>query len=241
MLRGEFLVSLSQSAQRFDGLVEQTIATLSEQERSDFTTLLQKKSDVLRHYVMHFEALSEEQALQVLRTSSLTSRFARKIVASNSQESLSAAVKSVRASFVDPRVTLEMFSRLNGAPKETLADFASEFVHFVDPERYALVSRWVWNPARGTGALAPVFGSSGKSIGFSEMNSALLRLRERLRQAGYGSPFALDIVCAMAYASMVIGINQGAMSSGGFEALFPSVSVTALVILGLRRIARANT
>jgi hypothetical protein len=234
-------VSISQSAQRFDGLVEQTIATLSDREKSGFTTLLHKKSEILRHYATAFEVLNEEQCAQVFGASSLTSRFAHRIVALNKQDALSASIKSVRASFVDPRVTLEMFSRLDGAPKETLIDFASEFVHFVAPERFALVSRWVWNPARGTGALSPVFGTGIVSMGFLEMNSALLGLRERLSVLGYGSPFDLDIVCAMAYAGMVIGTNQGSMSSGGFEALFPNVSVTALIILGLRRIARANT
>lgn len=49
---------------------------------------------------------------------------------------------------------------LDGLPLNTRNDLASELLHFTDPERYWLWTRWMWDPKAKTGALPLVASAS---------------------------------------------------------------------------------
>ena len=86
-------------------------------------------------------------------------------------------------------------------------DFAAECLHFTDPERYPLMTRWVWDAATGTGALRElVAGSDGMPvlpIGADMESFAASRnwLTEQLAAQGCyrDLPYVADLVLAQTY------------------------------------------
>ncbi|MEM3851983.1 MAG: hypothetical protein QXP70_03185, partial [Methanomassiliicoccales archaeon] len=77
------------------------------------------------------------------------------------------------------------FLALSGAPAEVLADAACETMHFLNPERYCLASRWVWNPERGTGALRGVIIADRRPFNFEERQKVLWNVIAAMRDGGY--------------------------------------------------------
>ncbi|MBX8634992.1 MAG: hypothetical protein KIY09_00940, partial [Thermoplasmata archaeon] len=50
----------------------------------------------------------------------------------------------------------------------------------------------------------------------------------------------IDLMSALYYSQDVIGAKDNSMNAGGMEALFPNHGVISTMILGIRRIHRAN-
>ena len=112
-------------------------------------------------------------------------------------------------------------------------DLAAELLHFRDPVRYPLMTRWVWDSGTGTGALRELIRGNDtlREIpldGAPETyEAARVWLAGRLREEGYYKELALpiDLVLAQAYADYVeimakgVGMLAAELGTSGTHAM----------------------
>jgi hypothetical protein len=91
-------------------------------------------------------------------------------------------------------------------------DLAAELLHYGDPERYPLMSRWVWDARTNTGVLREIWHAENVDqirIEIADGYATFLKLREELAQylAANGVYrdvlFYVDILCAQIYAEYI--------------------------------------
>lgn len=91
-------------------------------------------------------------------------------------------------------------------------DLAAELLHFADPERYPLMTRWVWDARTNTGVLREIWHAEDVDqivIGVPDSYATFLMLREELAQ--YLStngvfrdvPYYVDVLKAQVYAGYI--------------------------------------
>lgn len=99
--------------------------------------------------------------------------------------------------------------RLTAAPATVRSDLASEILHFTEPERYWLWTRWMWDPRVRTGALPLVTMEDveleGASAGdtYARVGEAVAFVHATGEAAGFwhpeDGPFAIDVFLASVY------------------------------------------
>ncbi|HUY83899.1 MAG TPA: hypothetical protein VMU86_04955 [Steroidobacteraceae bacterium] len=91
-------------------------------------------------------------------------------------------------------------------------DLAAEILHNVDPERYPLMTRWVWDAGANTGVLREIWfadGAEHQPIPVADGYATFLALREELSgylaQQGFfrDLPHYVDLLCAQVYAEYI--------------------------------------
>lgn len=110
----------------------------------------------------------------------------------------------------DVAVRFEDFAiSLDGVPKSVARDFSSELLHFTDPEKNWLWTRWMWDPKAKTGALPLVTtaaydldGDSAAEI-YSKVGRAVAFVHEVGDAAGFQtisrSIFGTDVFLSCVY------------------------------------------
>ncbi len=223
-------------------MAEATLGSLSQKELDIFTVGLRSKTAKLLSIVKDREELTDGDFNSFFGSFLSARRHSKEIISGNSIEHLNAALKSLRVSSIEPNVSIQRFSSLNGAPAGALEDVAMESIHFLNPDRFGLCTRWVFNPENGKGALSGAVRGEVPS-GFTARQTLLQEARRVLDAAGYSTHgfYGLDIMCSLAYAGGIMGAKDSSMNSGGMEALFPNSTVLAAMILGIRREILAHT
>lgn len=125
-------------------------------------------------------------------------------------------------------------------------DFAAELLHFGDPARYPLMSRWVWDRATQSGALREfVRGAEALAeMPFDDSPELFEGTRrwiaERVAERGLYRevPLWTDLVLAQAYTGYLRSIAQGSLGAGFGGALAPREQLVKL--LGLDAGARVR-
>ena len=91
-------------------------------------------------------------------------------------------------------------------------DMAAELLHHVDPERYPLMARWVWDERTNTGMLREIWHAEdvdNTRIGVADRYETFVVLREELAQflAGHGVYrdviHTIDLLAAQVYAGYI--------------------------------------
>ncbi len=114
---------------------------------------------------------------------------------------------------VDQRVTVfvERFPR--DKKHRWVRDLATELLHNVEPERYPIMNRWVWDARANTGVLREIWHTDGDidalTIPVGDGYGTFLMLREELSQFLSDNGFFRDILqyadmlCAQVYANYI--------------------------------------
>jgi hypothetical protein len=145
---------------------------------------------------------------------------------------------------VDAR--LETFcSRLESVPPTVRYDLASELLHFREPERYWLWTRWVWDPATRTGALPLVtmeeHDLGGATVGetYLRVGRAIAFVHETGRAAGFTrigeGPFGVDVYLACVYCVYVYTTIRMRMTQE-FNRVIPPLPELCRRFLGVHRL-----
>jgi hypothetical protein len=91
-------------------------------------------------------------------------------------------------------------------------DLAAELLHYADPERYPLMTRWVWDARTNTGVLREIWHGEdvdGMSIDVADGYATFLMLREELSQYLSANGvfrdvlFYVDVLMAQVYAGYI--------------------------------------
>lgn len=96
-------------------------------------------------------------------------------------------------------------------------DLGAELLHFRDPERYPLMTRWVWDEATESGALRELIANNDTmrhvplSMEPGSYEAARVWMAEQLTERGFYRDlhFIIDLLQAQAYGEYMLGIASG--------------------------------
>lgn len=141
---------------------------------------------------------------------------------------------------VGPRI--DAFVRDAALPREFWStDLASECLHFSDPERYWLWTRWMWDPVASTGSLPLVttdgyrfdaetagrtYVNVGEAIAFVSATAEATGLAPR-------GPFGIDVFLVAVYAVYLYTVLRMRMTAE-FNTVVPALPELARRLLGTR-------
>lgn len=137
------------------------------------------------------------------------------------------------------------FDRVLESFPEPAFDLPPELLHFSDPGRYWLWTRWIWDPRIETGALRLVttdeFELTGLTRGetYLKVGEATAFVAETGRAVGFGaigrSPFGIDVFLACVYAVYMYTVLRLRMTQE-FNKIVPDLPDLVRRLLGVYRL-----
>lgn len=190
------------------------------------------------------EWVSAEQLREVLASVFCTRRRVSKVLGLR-EDDLCDAVRELLYGERPVGARLETFCAAVDLPPLIAAELASELLHFTDPDRWWLWSRWIWNPDARTGALPLVLEEDydldeAEGIGdtYERLGVAMRALdaspeAASFRGAGVGA-LGTDVFLVTVYGvymTTVLGLKM----SQEFNSIVPPLPQLARRLLGTRR------
>lgn len=205
---------------------------------------LDRKSQALRELLAPGAGRLDAATLrQVLRWVFATRRRADAILAEAGPERLGPAI----ARLLDPaepvQARFETFSDFTAGLPGSGYDLASELLHFTDPGRYWLWTRWLWDPDTETGALRLVItddidlaDGAGRGGMYLTVGRATAFVTETGKAAGFtGSApglFGTDVFLAAVYGVYMFTVLRMRMTQE-FTRLVPPLPALIRRLLGV--------
>jgi len=195
---------------------------------------------------------TEEDATTALRWVFSARRKAPLILGALGLEGLAAAVNRLIWGAGTAGERLQRFHETitgigRGLPESLGYDLGSELMHFADPDRYWLWTRWIWNPDSETGALPLVVMEEvdidGDSIAdtYERIGLAMAFVDEVGAAAGFRTPghgvFGTDVFLASVYAVYMYTTLRMRMTQE-FNKIIPELGELVSRLLGVHRIER---
>jgi hypothetical protein len=132
-----------------------------------------------------------------------------------------------------------------GVPETTGFDLGSELLHFSDPDRHWLWTRWMWNPESKTGALPLIVMEEveidGGSVAatYERIGLAMAFVDEVGAAAGFRTPghgvFGTDVFLASVYAIYMYTTLRMRMTQE-FNKIIPELGELVSRLLGVHRL-----
>lgn len=132
-----------------------------------------------------------------------------------------------------------------GVPETTGFDLGSELLHFSDPDKHWLWTRWMWNPASGTGSLPLVVMEEveldGGSVAetYDRIGLAMAFVDEVGAAAGFRTPghgvLGTDVFLASVYAIYMYTTLRMRMTQE-FNRVIPELGELVSRLLGVHRL-----
>jgi len=183
-----------------------------------FIEALRSKHEVFAAIVAKGEEIDAED---VRTLGGLVFSVRRKLTSlmADRQGALVDGVRALVRPDADPDGRLAAFADLAGEDKKlrrALWDFAAEILHFADPERVPLATRWVWDTGTTTGALREFIRGNDtlRSIPIGDSLGAVEGARrwffEALGEEGFyrDLPFVTDLVWVQAYSDYARSLSM---------------------------------
>ncbi|ARM76770.1 hypothetical protein [Acidianus manzaensis] len=126
-------------------------------------------------------------------------------------------------------------SKVKGGNKEDLEDMAKEIIHFLEPEKYPLWTKWIWNEKRQTGSITYILKDETKLNSQSDFFAAVDELKKVLDIFGLSSSDYYYTTAFLVYAyvryldyTMHLAVDKKAAG------LLPTHLTTTALVLGLK-------
>lgn len=136
--------------------------------------------------------------------------------------------------------------KFDGLPDTTRRDLASELLHFSDPDKYWLWTRWLWDPRTKTGALPLVtsvaYDFDGDSAGevYLKVGKAISFVHEVGHAAGFQTIsqhiFGTDVFLSCVYVIYVYTVLRMRMTQE-FNRVMPELPEFSRRLLGVHRVS----
>lgn len=241
------------TAQEFTRLA---LEKVSEHDLGDTAALLEAKSSFFRGAVGPdaIDLLDEDTSMALLRYVFSTRRKATVILNTMTVDGFRRSVRGLLYADMDPGRRLEEFSELidgigRGIPEGTGHDLGSEILHFTDPDRYWLWTRWIWNPRTKTGALPLVVMEEvdldGGSVSetYRRVGTAMAFLNDVGEAAGFRTEghgvFGTDVFLGSVYAVYMYTTLRMRMTQE-FNRIVPELGDLVRRLLGVNRLSVAE-
>ena len=181
----------------------------------------------------------------ILRSVFATRRHAGEIFEQIGADRLAGRIHELLAGPAPIQARFQTFvDGLDPIPQHLRFDLASECLHYADPARYWLWTRWVWDPATRTGALPLVtmeeFDLDGGSAGatYLRVGQATAFVHETGQAAGFTrigrGGFGADVYLACVYGVYVFTTMRIRMTQE-FSRVIPSLPELCRRLLGVHR------
>jgi hypothetical protein len=188
----------------------QALAVVPREDLGAIATEVRAKSDAMRALVgEHPERLDPAGLRELLGWVFCTRRRVDKVLALVSEEELVSGIADLLGGSDPLPARYDAFRGLLVDLPEVASDLPGELLHFLEPGRYWLWTRWIWDPEADTGALrlvttdevdldAPTPGETYLSVG-----AAMAMLEENGKAAGFTDMgpgmFGTDVFLAAVY------------------------------------------
>lgn len=189
--------------------------------------------------------LSEECLHGLLRSIFTTRRRARQVLQQAGGDRLRAELIRLLHGEEPVTVRFDRFDRSLGALEPGVRrDVAGEVLHFYDPGRHWLWTRWMWDPDLGTGALALVtmqgldLRATSAGTTYLKVGEAVAFVSETGRAVGFtrfgSDAFAVDVYLACVYGIYLYTITRMRMTQE-FNKVIPPLPELVRRLLGTHR------
>lgn len=225
---------------------------VSEHDLGNIASLLEAKAAFFGSIFSRdgIDELGEDQAMASLKYTFSSRRKAKVILATLTVDGYRRAVRGLLYANMTPGQRLQEFSELiDGIGRDvapgTGHDLGSEILHYTDPDTYWLWTRWMWNPATGTGALPLVvmeeIDLDGGTVAetYRRIGIAYVFLNDvgeaaGFRTEGYGI-FGTDVFLASVYAVYMYTTLRMRMTQE-FNRIVPELADLVQRLLGVNRV-----
>jgi hypothetical protein len=231
----------TESAREF---MRETLERITPAELDAIAEACEAKHLAFRRRLAPPRAALDETALRwLLRSVFATRRRVAEVLARPGVGRLAAAVDALLDERAPLAARVDAFCDvLDGVAPPVRWDLASELLHFTDPERYWLWTRWVWDPATRTGALPLVTmeevdldGATPGAI-YLRVGRAIALVHETGRAAGFtrigDGRFGADVYLACVYCVYVYTTVRLRMTQE-FNRVIPPLPELARRFLGV--------
>ena len=173
-----------------------------------------------------------------------------RLLRANGIETLRAELKELLYCESPPGERLERFvDRIVGLEEAMILSLATESLHFSDPQRYWLWTHWIWNPGKGTGALALVtqddidLQADGRAGTYMNVGRATALINAEGHAAGYARSgrglFGTDIFLACVYSVYMFTIFRVKLSQE-FNRILPELPELVERVLGVHKLGAST-
>ena len=189
--------------------------------------------------------LSGDQLRSLLRTIFAARRHCDEVLAQVGEERWRKSLWSLLHDPVPVTQRIDAFDlELAAIDPGIRRDVAGEALHFFDPERYWLWTRWIWDPEIGTGAL-PLVTMEEHDLSADSPGATYLRVGEGIafvnqtgRSVGFTrfgeEAFGVDVYLACVYGVYLYTITRIRMTQE-FNKVIPPLPQLARRLLGVHR------
>jgi hypothetical protein len=143
----------------------------------------------------------------------------------------------------------DFVEKFGDLPDTTRRDLASELLHFTDPDKYWLWTRWMWDPRTKTGALPLVtsakYDFDGETAGevYIKVGKAISFVHEVGHAAGFQTIsqhiFGTDVFLSCVYVIYVYTVLRMRMTQE-FNRVMPELPEFSRRLLGVHRVRNFN-
>ncbi|MEY2343070.1 hypothetical protein AB4090_13300 [Acidithiobacillus sp. IBUN Pt1247-S3] len=212
------------------GLLKKSFYELEEalegqQGLSELIAMLEEKGKVFRTILSGIEQGLDEEQMRALVESMFTAR--RKLWPTLQElgpQVVSSAIEDLLAGHGDLNQRMQRFQEAipaQGKAQRALRDMAAELLHFMNPEAYPLMTRWVWDQGTSSGAVREFVRGGDYITDFplGESPEMFEGVREWMRQ-GLSElgvyrdlPYLIDVLLAYQYSQYLRAMAEGFLRS----------------------------
>lgn len=126
-------------------------------------------------------------------------------------------------------------SMVKGGNKKDIEDMAKEIIHYLEPEKYPLWTRWIWNKERNTGSITYVLKDDVALRSNLEFFSAVQELKSVLDVFGLDTSnyYPTSVFLVYAYVRLLDYTTHLAIDKKA-AGLLPTHLTTTSLVLGLK-------
>lgn len=225
--------------------MREALVKISEEDIGVVADLLARKRDALAPFLAE-DALAAANAAAVrpiLSRVFATRKRADELILAASAPAMAQAMRDLVHGAGRIETRFAAFDTAMGAIDPPIRrDLAGECLHFSDPGRYWMWSRWMWDPEALTGALPLVmveaFDFSGHDAGaiYLRVGAATSAVIATARDLGFqrmgASPFAVDVYLAAIYGIYLYTVTRLRMTQE-FNRVIPQLPALVRRLLGV--------
>ncbi|WP_369611707.1 hypothetical protein [Sulfurisphaera javensis] len=193
---------------------------------------MKMKSDFLSKLTI----TTHEDAKKLFEIIFYAKKYADEVISQTGLPQLSKAYSLLKDTSKSYDERVEGFvSIVKGGNKKDIEDMAKEIIHFIEPDKYPLWTRWIWNKERNTGSITYVLKDNITLTSPSEFFEALSELKSVLNVFGLdtGNYYPTSIFLVYAYVRLLDYTTHLAIDKKA-AGLLPTHLTTTALVLGLK-------
>lgn len=212
---------------------------------------LEEKSNLFKSYLSidKLPALSDKEMVELMRNVFVTKRRYKEILEKISVDDLKSKMHSLLFDQDEITIRFQNFlDDLGDVDTSIKYDFASELLHYSQPEKYWLWNRWVWDPERKTGALPLVvseeFDLKGENYGevYVKVGKGVAFVNSVAEAADFQfinrSLFGTDVFLSCVYTVYAYTVLRMRMTQE-FNKVMPGLTEFSRRLLGVHKLPQA--